>query len=496
PDIFVVALVVCAIAAKGDAWRDWIPDITPGRGLYGVLAVLLFAVSWIGPGWSGFSLSIDANFTWIYCLLLFLVGFRRVEAWPLFAVIIAASAVGLVVEALAGIATMAPPPLTLGAFEARSWFLTCWVDYPSALLCAVLYFGVGRHYEQMLANRSPGIRSRWLAVGVVLLISLLAAGRGIDRVLFPSAILDVRGQHLHLFGESLLLPLAGLCGGLWLRRWGVILVAVIVAAFWVIAYNIGPGFSASWSWRYRAELGDIATVVLFGWVGIQMRKDAIGAPPLAPARHWLVFLSATLAVLSEHLLPEDWEEIESFDQLWPLIGAFGGIVAAVLGIAWWRRHRGWPPKNYAGWIALLALVPLVQVGLENAGAQWENINSLVDSGRQASDLFVELPPLLLPIAAYCWGVLMAVRTASREAGEWCRDLLRAVRILARLLGLKSLAAKIETVIPRRESAEAQLASDPVWRQVLVRYLGYVQWLLVVSGVVLLGLTIYAIVTEF
>ncbi len=55
--MFIVALVVGAIAAKGENWHKWIPRITSHRRLYAALVAFVFIVTWRGPKWGNFDIS-------------------------------------------------------------------------------------------------------------------------------------------------------------------------------------------------------------------------------------------------------------------------------------------------------------------------------------------------------------------------------------------------------------------------------------------------------
>lgn len=104
-----------------------------------------------------------------------------------------------------------------------------------------------------------------------------------------------------------------------------------------------------------------------------------------------------------------------------------------------------------------------------------------------------LPWLWVPVL---WALACQWRLTEKIAVAAPFLVLLVAGCLGRRWGRIALAAKIEGMIPRRESADAQVVSEPVWRERLVRCLGYVQWALVVSSVVLLGLTIYASAMEF
>ena len=490
-DVFIVALVVSAIAAKGEDWPQWIPRITSRRQLYAALVALVFIVTWHGPNWGSFRVSVTGDLTWISCLLLLLAGFRRVPAWPLLAVLIGAGALGLVVEALVRIGSAGIHPGGAGgAVMGSRWELFAYVDYPIMLVTGILYYAAGRNYDQMLDTHRTGLGS-WRAVaGIIVLVSVLAAGWGLDRALFPAGLTGAPGQHLHLFGEALLLPLAALWGGLWLRWMGVSLVAVIVAAFWFVSENLVPGFVGEWRGRFVIDLAQLVTVGVFGWVGVQMRSEAMGRPAGWRLARWVVFAGVTLALLDGFMRPE---QVDSMADLWPMIGVFTAIMLVVIAIAWWRRRRGVPPRSYDGWIAILALVPLIQAAVENTTAQWEKFTQITGSGAGDALRSGELGPQLLALAVYGWFVATALRTVLRDAGQWWSDVLRVLHALARLLGLKSLVAKIERIRPPRATAGEVPAQG--WRPTLIHVLGVVRWVLAVVAAISLAVVIYAVLQE-
>jgi hypothetical protein len=241
---------------------------------------------------------------------------------------------------------------------------------------------------------------------------------------------------------------------------------------------------------FRADLESLVTVIVFGWIGILMRRDATKGGENAPVSHWLAFAAATLSLLRKFLVPE---EVESPEQLWPLCAGIVAVILLLLAIGWWRRRRGWAPRTYASWIAILALIALVQVAVEEAGKARETMTEL--SRMSGREMFSDGPVLyfaLVALGLYGWGCATALRTFLREAKEWYRDLLRIVRTVARLGKMKSLVAKLDRIIPHEEEREAPV---PIWREATQNFLGVAQKVFFVVAVLAIGVTVFVALTE-
>ncbi|HEY1287048.1 MAG TPA: DUF3576 domain-containing protein [Burkholderiales bacterium] len=281
PDVYVVALAVCALAADERPLAERVP---PRIGL-ALFAAVLVVLPLVGSIWGAevgaLKIRMTFGFVAIFWLVLFLVGWSGFPARRAVAGLAIAAALGMWVDAT--LPRDGGPffggPLVQLPFLGLTGTDHLWWDYrldsTAAFLAGVAYFVAGRLWAEMLRTRAAPLSPR-RAYALVLMVAALALGYTVNR-----AALAALGFELHplsrygfVIGAPLALPVTGLLGGLLLGGRGLAVAVLAVPAFWVLDAFAMSGFGLPLR-AFSAPLHQPLCVLAFGLIGVAMRERAL-----------------------------------------------------------------------------------------------------------------------------------------------------------------------------------------------------------------------------
>ena len=285
PDVYVVALAVCALVVNQRRVGEEAASRVPRFGAWtfaAALVILPMTMSVWGTGL--YELRIDAVFglTGAFWLLLFLFGWNGFPAGRALAGLALAVAAGMGLHTLApadGRVFFGGPQAQLPLFGLRMEHL--WWDYrfdsPAAFLVGVGYFGAGRLWAEMLRTRAAPLAPRD-AYALVLLLASVALGFFVNRaaLLEIGFEADALPRYGFLLGAPLALPLTGLVAGMLLGGRGIVVAVLAVPAFWALDAFALSGFRFPLR-TFSAGLHQPLCVLGFGLLGLAMRSRALGA---------------------------------------------------------------------------------------------------------------------------------------------------------------------------------------------------------------------------
>jgi hypothetical protein len=295
PDVYVVALAVCALASDERPLAEQAP---PRIGLplfAAVLLVLPMAASLWGTDSDGLRIRMVFGLIAMFWFVLFLLGWSGFSSRRAVVGLALAAAVGMWLDAVVpreGGPFFGGPRVELPLLGPTGTDSLWWdyrLDSPAAFLAAVAYFAAGRLWATMLRTRAAPLPARH-AYGLVLLVAVLALGYFLNR----TALLAM-GFHAHylprhgfLIGAPLALPLAGLLGGLLLGRRGIAVAVLAVPAFWLLNAYAMSGFRLPLH-SFAVALHQPLAALGFGLVGLAMRTRALGPEPqrAPPGGFWI-----------------------------------------------------------------------------------------------------------------------------------------------------------------------------------------------------------------
>ena len=281
PDVYVVALAVCALASDE---RPLVAQAPPRMSLAlfaAVLVVLPMAVSIWGAEIGALKIRMTFGFVAILWLVLFLVGWSGFPPRRAVAGLAIAAGLGMWVDAtfprdgapFFGGTQVQLPLLGLTGTDQLWWDYR--LDSTAAFLAGVAYFGAGHLWAEMLRTRASPLPPR-RAYALVLAVAAVALGFTVNRAVLAAMGIDTHplSRYGYLIGAPLALPVTGLLGGLLLGRRGVAVATLAVPAFWLLDAFALSGFSLPLR-TFSAALHQPLCVLAFGLIGVAMRSRAL-----------------------------------------------------------------------------------------------------------------------------------------------------------------------------------------------------------------------------
>ncbi|HEY7238345.1 MAG TPA: hypothetical protein VH600_04190 [Burkholderiales bacterium] len=286
PDVYAVALAVCALVASERPVVEQAAERVPrfgGWAFAAALVVLPMTLSLWGTELGALRISVMFGLTGLFWLLLFLLGWSGFPARWAVAGLALAAASGMWLHAAVtpadGRMFFSGPQAELPLFGLTRMEHLWWdyrFDSPAAFLAGVGYFAAGGLWAEMLRTRVAPLAARD-AWSLVLVVATLALGFIVNR----SALMAI-GFEPHalprygfLLGAPLALPLTGLLAALLLGRRGLAVAVLAVPAFWVLDAFAMSGFRLP-LYEFRAPLHQPLCVLGFGLLGLAMRGRALG----------------------------------------------------------------------------------------------------------------------------------------------------------------------------------------------------------------------------
>lgn len=255
-DIYIVALIVCALAAGSSTVLERARRCSALPYLIAAFVVFPAVLNLSLYRSGGLFIGLAFQLLGLLYFFLFLLGRARCPALPTVALLIIATVAGMYFVSL-------PSPATPSA----RLELTYRLSTPAAFMAGIAFFFAGRLWARRVENPArPPLPSFW-AYALLVLVTALALGWLIDRTVLE-AIGDymppLPGRSLRLLGSSFAMPLAGFLGGLLLGKPGIAASVLLVFLFWALntfAYG-----------SYWVALDGPLIAFFFGLLGLRTRS--------------------------------------------------------------------------------------------------------------------------------------------------------------------------------------------------------------------------------
>ncbi len=292
-DVYLVALLVCRMAASPLPLQDWVPRFDSKKLRVTAFVILpMTVVFYAGKLIGDLPLRLGFDLYGLFMLWLFAVGTAGRRATPMMIGLAVASVIGTALDMRGW------PPQADVILEAQRAYLPVLglsdlkhmgVDYglnsPQGFLTGAGYFWSGRFIRRLWENGHEVLPSSWRACGWLSLASIFVLSNW-DYFLFAKVLDWSRYEAFNVMGSPLALLLVGLMAGVLLGRYGIGLMVGLVVLFWGLNGLVLSGFDFARP-HIVFRLQEIVYAVGFGALGVRLRDIALCEETFLFSRRWV-----------------------------------------------------------------------------------------------------------------------------------------------------------------------------------------------------------------